>query len=204
MPPSLSPSAQLDFSRPLTALSTRPLVLSNPNSFPVGFKVKTTSPSRFCVKPNAGRIEPGQKAAVQVMHLALSAEPQADAKSADKFLIQSAQIPASLASVSHMDFWTVLEKQDKTSIRQQKLRVNYLPPVASASSTPKKPPAALVTTKAAPTAAAGPSPFQVQLQNILEQVKANVNPLIAIAVIASVVVLGAAVGAAIYFDVVNL
>jgi hypothetical protein len=43
------------------------LIIQNPNSFPVAFKVKTTTPRQYCVRPNAGRIEPGETVDVQGM-----------------------------------------------------------------------------------------------------------------------------------------
>lgn len=50
---------------PLTQLVKRSLQVSNPNNQPVAFKVKTTAPKQYCVRPNSGRIEPGEKVEVQ-------------------------------------------------------------------------------------------------------------------------------------------
>lgn len=50
---------------PLTQLVKRSLSVSNPNNQPVAFKVKTTAPKQYCVRPNSGRIEPGEKVEVQ-------------------------------------------------------------------------------------------------------------------------------------------
>jgi len=49
----------------LTQLVKRSLQVSNPNNQPVAFKVKTTAPKQYCVRPNSGRIEPGEKVEVQ-------------------------------------------------------------------------------------------------------------------------------------------
>jgi hypothetical protein len=46
-------------------LVKRSLQVSNPNNQPVAFKVKTTAPKQYCVRPNSGRIEPGEKVEVQ-------------------------------------------------------------------------------------------------------------------------------------------
>lgn len=62
---SLNPHVQLGFPRPLTQLVKRSLQVSNPNNQPVAFKVKTTAPKQYCVRPNSGRIEPGEKIEVQ-------------------------------------------------------------------------------------------------------------------------------------------
>lgn len=50
---------------PLTTLVKRTLTVANPNSQPIAFKVKTTAPKAFCVRPNSGRIEPGERVEVQ-------------------------------------------------------------------------------------------------------------------------------------------
>lgn len=133
----LSPHAQLGFPRPLSELVTRPLLIRNSNKFPVAFKIKTTAPKQYCVKPNSGRIEPGQKTEVQIMLQPMQTEPPLNAKCRDKFLVQSVQIPAQLASVPIFDLWSVVEKQDKDAIREQKLRVAYLPPTSA--SVPEEP-----------------------------------------------------------------
>lgn len=57
----------------------------------VAFKVKTTQPKRYLVKPNQGILEPGQSERIQIQivpkdRAALAAKPQAGA--ADRFLIQ--------------------------------------------------------------------------------------------------------------------
>ena len=51
-------------SGPFTDVVTSDLKLSNPTDRRVCFKVKTTAPKRYCVRPNSGIIEPG--AAVSV------------------------------------------------------------------------------------------------------------------------------------------
>lgn len=83
----LSPSSQLAFQRtllpslsvplqlpadpvpcyigPLTQLVKRTLSVSNHNSQPIVYKVKTTAPKQYCVRPNSGRIEPGETVEVQ-------------------------------------------------------------------------------------------------------------------------------------------
>jgi hypothetical protein len=45
--------------------ATQLLRLRNPGVDPIAFKVKTTAPKQYCVRPNAGRIEPGEEVEVQ-------------------------------------------------------------------------------------------------------------------------------------------
>lgn len=44
-------------SGPLTQLVTEKLLIHNDNDAPLAFKVKTTAPRQYCVRPNAGLIE---------------------------------------------------------------------------------------------------------------------------------------------------
>lgn len=52
------------FAGPFTDVVTTELKLSNPSEKRVCFKVKTTAPKRYCVRPNSGIIEPGGKVSV--------------------------------------------------------------------------------------------------------------------------------------------
>jgi ABC-type maltose transport system permease subunit len=52
------------FTGPFTDVVMTELKLSNPSEKRVLFKVKTTAPKRYCVRPNSGLIEPGGKVAV--------------------------------------------------------------------------------------------------------------------------------------------
>ena len=94
---------------PLTTTVKRSLRIHNPNPSPIAFKVKTTAPKQYCVRPNSGRVEAGESVEVQggLHHLhqslaeltltpvvlqALATEPPPHAKCKDKFLVQSAFI----------------------------------------------------------------------------------------------------------------
>lgn len=50
---------------PLTQVTKELLLVTNNNDDPVMFKVKTTAPKQYCVRPNAGRIEPKSQVEVQ-------------------------------------------------------------------------------------------------------------------------------------------
>lgn len=49
----------LNFAGPFTDVVTTNLKLRNPSDRKVCFKVKTTAPRRYCVRPNSGIIDPG-------------------------------------------------------------------------------------------------------------------------------------------------
>ncbi|KAG8456185.1 hypothetical protein GDO86_002109 [Hymenochirus boettgeri] len=55
----LEPQHELKFRGPFTDVVTTNLKLSNPTDKNVCFKVKTTAPRRYCVRPNSGVIDSG-------------------------------------------------------------------------------------------------------------------------------------------------
>lgn len=114
---------ELSFRRPFTTEVSQTLTLKNTNPTPVAFKVKTTAPKQYCVRPNAGRIEAGQSFDVSVLLQAMKQDPPPDAKCRDKFLVQSAPITADkeFASVAN-----VLETTEKAHLVERKIRVNWL------------------------------------------------------------------------------
>ncbi|KAL5482457.1 SCS2 [Sanghuangporus weigelae] len=124
----LKPSSALGFNRPLTQLVKRVLSVTNNNDQPVAFKVKTTAPKLYCVRPNSGRIEPGETVDVQVLLQAMKEEPPLNAKCKDKFLVQSTIITPEKEAMPLSDLWNNVDGED-SKVHQQKIRVVYLPPV---------------------------------------------------------------------------
>ena len=55
------------FSGPFVAPVNQALRLTNRSDKRVGFKVKTTAPTRYCVRPNAGLLDPSESASVTSM-----------------------------------------------------------------------------------------------------------------------------------------
>ncbi|KAI5462096.1 PapD-like protein [Mariannaea sp. PMI_226] len=136
---------ELSFQRPFTSEVSETLTIRNPNTVPVAFKVKTTAPKQYCVRPNAGRIEPGQHFDVTVLLQAMKAEPPLDAKCRDKFLVQSAPITSDkeFASIAN-----VLDTTDKSLLQEKKIRVIWLAPRTDHDQAPAKPAALLTPSKA--------------------------------------------------------
>lgn len=130
---SLSPAQSLGFPRPLTSLVKRTLSVTNANAHPVAFKVKTTAPKQYCVRPNSGRIEPGETVHVQVLLQPMKEDPAPGTKCRDKFLVQSVIITPERETSSLPELWAVVEQEDKivgkehASVHEQKIRCTYLP-----------------------------------------------------------------------------
>ncbi|CAJ0562817.1 unnamed protein product, partial [Mesorhabditis spiculigera] len=55
----ISPPQELVFQGPFTDVVTSPLRLMNRGTQPICFKVKTTAPKQYCVRPNSGIVAPG-------------------------------------------------------------------------------------------------------------------------------------------------
>ncbi|KAL1896438.1 phosphatidylinositol-binding protein scs2 [Ceratocystis pirilliformis] len=114
--------SELTFNRPFTSEVHELLNLKNTSMSPIAFKVKTTAPKQYCVRPNSGRIEPGQDVDVTVVLQAMKTEPPLDAKCRDKFLVQSAVING---ENEYAGVAAVLETTDKTQLREKKIRVTW-------------------------------------------------------------------------------
>ncbi|KAG2216919.1 hypothetical protein INT45_003182 [Circinella minor] len=124
----LEPASQLSFRRPLTQVTKELLLVTNPSNDPVMFKIKTTAPKQYCVRPNAGRVEPNSHVEVHVILQPFKEEPPADYKCKDKFLVQTAIIKPAYEALPIADMWSRVEQEDKAGIFQQKIKCAYLPP----------------------------------------------------------------------------
>ncbi|KAF2794742.1 VAMP-associated protein [Melanomma pulvis-pyrius CBS 109.77] len=128
---------ELGFKRPFQHEVSQTLRLGNPHSDPVAFKVKTTAPKQYCVRPNSGRIDPGKDVEVQILLQAMKEDPAPDAKCRDKFLVQSVLVTADKEFTNVASLWSHIEQTNKSSIQEKKIRVIFLPADDSSTTTPK-------------------------------------------------------------------
>lgn len=91
----LDPPNDLKFKGPFTDVVTANLKLKNPSEKKVCFKVKTTAPRRYCVRPNSGIIEPGATLTISVMLQPFDYDP--NEKSKHKFMVQAIFAPGTLS-----------------------------------------------------------------------------------------------------------
>ncbi|KAM4030633.1 vesicle-associated membrane protein-associated protein B/C [Anomaloglossus baeobatrachus] len=87
----LEPQHELKFKGPFTDVVTTNLKLMNPTEKNVCFKVKTTAPRRYCVRPNSGVLDAGSSINVSVMLQPFDYDP--NEKSKHKFMVQSMYAP---------------------------------------------------------------------------------------------------------------
>ena len=102
------------------------LKLSNPGRELVAFKVKTTAPNSYFVKPKAGVILPGSSQDIQVTLQPQTTDPS---QNTDRFLVQSAVCQN--AEGLNKDDWA---KLDKFAVNEQRLQVVFRNPGVSAPS----------------------------------------------------------------------
>jgi len=106
------------------------LQLTNKTDKQVAFKVKTTSPKKYCVRPNNGMVAPRSKADVVVtMQAQRDAPPDMHCK--DKFLVQSAIVAKeTMPKEVTGDMFT---KDSGNIVDEVKLKVVYTAPSSSQS-----------------------------------------------------------------------
>lgn len=116
---------ELKFPFELKKQSSCSLQLVNNTDNHVAFKVKTTSPKKYCVRPNTGVVPPKATCDVTVTMQAQKEAPL-DMQCKDKFLVQSVIAPpgATLKDITSDMF----NKEPGKVIEENKLRVLYVPP----------------------------------------------------------------------------
>ncbi|KAI0474400.1 PapD-like protein [Xylaria cf. heliscus] len=124
---------ELGFHRPFTVEVLENLKIRNPGTQPVAFKVKTTAPKQYCVRPNSGRVEPNREVEVQVILQAMKQEPPAGTKCRDKFLVQSVAITPEKDFANLASIWDTI---DKSLVQEKKIRVAFLDPKSSTAAEP--------------------------------------------------------------------
>lgn len=112
------------------------LRLSNPHAGPVAFKVKTTSPRKYCVRPNTGVVEPYGTVTVTVIMQQQKEWPADSAMCKDKFLLQTVAVGG--ASQQPDDLSALFSKASGERVTEIKLKVRAssthaftLPPVSA-------------------------------------------------------------------------
>ncbi|KAJ3195696.1 phosphatidylinositol-binding protein scs2 [Entophlyctis luteolus] len=139
----IAPEA-LEFRRPFTHVVRQSIVLTNSGASPLlAFKIKTTAPKQYCVRPNAGTIPAGATREIEVLLQAMKEDPAPDFRCKDKFLVQTTQVPPEIAEITDADeqtaalasLWTRVEDAkkngDESVVLEKKLRCAFLPAASS-------------------------------------------------------------------------
>ncbi|EOA37903.1 hypothetical protein CARUB_v10009369mg [Capsella rubella] len=99
--------------------------LTNKTHHYVAFKVKTTSPKKYCVRPNVGVVAPKSSCEFSVIMQAFK-DPPPDMVCKDKFLIQSTAVPADTTDEDITA--SMFSKVEGKHIEENKLRVTLVKP----------------------------------------------------------------------------
>lgn len=111
---------------PLSESSTAFITIHNQTEEIKAFKIKTTAPKLYCVRPNAAIIEPGEAIKISVVFLGLPQEPKEDCKCGDKFLVIVLPAPYKIDSEHTVsEIWKELEREFKSQAIQKKIKVVY-------------------------------------------------------------------------------
>ncbi|KAH8739374.1 conserved hypothetical MSP-domain transmembrane protein [Cryptosporidium ryanae] len=102
------PEKALEFPLVLYSSVTCPLILENLTSSTVAFKIKTTAPRGYLVRPSSGLIQAGQNKEIQVILQPLQSVEQASPS--HRFLIQTTICDSNIEQLTK-DFWQELTKE---------------------------------------------------------------------------------------------
>ncbi|XP_061111776.1 vesicle-associated membrane protein-associated protein A-like [Conger conger] len=162
----LDPPSDLKFKGPFTDVVTTNLKLTNPSERPVCFKVKTTAPRRYCVRPNSGLIDPEATVTISVMLQPFDYDP--NEKSKHKFMVQSLFAPPNVSDMEPV--WRDAKPED---LMDSKLRCVFELPAENdkLSDAPAESSKAAPALSAATPKPAGPSADDGEMQKVMEECK---------------------------------
>uniref|UniRef100_A0A7S3E445 MSP domain-containing protein n=1 Tax=Chloropicon laureae TaxID=464258 RepID=A0A7S3E445_9CHLO len=102
------------------------LVLHNPATHTVAFKIKTTTPKKYCVRPSTGFVLPQSKVPIQIMMSSQKEKPSDFDACRDKFLVQSVKLSEEEAEQPISA--NLFSKVGGKDVHECKLKVFYVSP----------------------------------------------------------------------------
>jgi len=122
----IDPPVELTFQGPFHQAVTSSMKLQNPSDKKVYFKIKTTAPKRYCVKPNSGVVVPKSEVQIAVSLQPFDYDPAE--KNKHKFMVQSMFAPDG-QEVDQDKLW---KEADSSEMMDSKLKcVFVMPPEAN-------------------------------------------------------------------------
>ncbi|VEU23696.1 DEKNAAC105049 [Brettanomyces naardenensis] len=115
----------LEFHAPFTKQQTQEVTVSNETSSYLAFKVKTTAPKLYCVRPNASTVAPGESTKVNIILQGLPEEPAIGTKCKDKFLFVSVPCDGEIDPKSVSGKWSELQTVAGGSSKGVKMKVSF-------------------------------------------------------------------------------
>lgn len=100
----IEPQSELRFRGPFTGSSVTSYIrLTNPSNHKVYYKIKTTAPKRYCVRPNCGSVKP--KAVTQIAVTLQPFDFDPAEKNKHKFMVQALIAPKDDDDEDFSDVW---------------------------------------------------------------------------------------------------
>lgn len=142
----ITPAHEIVLKGPFDRVVTSYLELYNPTDEQICFKVKTTAPRRYCVRPNSGLIKPTEKIKIAIMLQPIDNDSQSE-RNRHKFMVQSVSIKDENMNVDNI--WNEAPSND---IMDSKLRcVFQMPSVSEDSETSASPSSTTASAPAPPS-----------------------------------------------------
>jgi len=116
----LDPSNELRFKGPFDDYVTVSLTIKNPTEKRIAFKIKTTAPKRYCVKPNSGVLDPNQSMKVNVLLQPFNYDP--NEKNKHKFMVQYLYLNESEMQLNVNDILSMWKDISATRLLDLKLK----------------------------------------------------------------------------------
>lgn len=118
----IDPQSELKFRGPFTRPVTTYMRLSNPTDKTILFKIKTTAPRKYCVRPNFGSLNPDSSVEVAISLQAFVFDP--NEKNKHKFMVQSFIVPE--GATNYDKLWKEVQPEE---LMDSKLRCVFEVPV---------------------------------------------------------------------------
>ncbi|XP_020292910.1 vesicle-associated membrane protein-associated protein A [Pseudomyrmex gracilis] len=129
----IEPQSELRFRGPFTGGPvTSYIKLINPTNKKVYFKIKTTAPKRYCVRPNSGVLKPKDVTEIAVCLQPYDFDPSE--KNKHKFMVQTVVAPDDDDDEYPMDVWKDINPDQ---LMDSKLKCVFENPVTSTTTTAK-------------------------------------------------------------------
>lgn len=140
----IEPQNELRFRGPFTGGPvTSYIKLINPSNKKVYFKIKTTAPKRYCVRPNSGALKPKDVTEIAVCLQPYDFDPSE--KNKHKFMVQTVVAPDDDDDEYPIDVWKDINPDQ---LMDSKLKCVFENPVTSTTPSAAKTTATSTTTKA--------------------------------------------------------
>lgn len=117
----INPPVELTFTGPFHQAVSSAMTLTNPSERKVCFKIKTTAPKRYCVKPNSGVIDPSDTVQIAVSLQPFDFDPTD--KNRHKFMVQSMYAPP--GEINQESLW---KEADGSQLMDSKLKCLFVLP----------------------------------------------------------------------------